>query len=310
MKLVAFIVLFVLSLNLHSKGVKAGTVITNQASLSFSVGNSNKFSIVSNVVESKVSQVLDLILKWQDIEPVKIYEGAEKKVLTFSLVNQGNGKDDIKLQKKITDLSIVKDMEIYIDTNKNGSFDSSDKKIDRLNLEADEKREVFIVTSAKDSFAVNKKLLNVILSAKSTIGGSGIRGKVYPHKGIDGVDAIDGINGGIYSDIGKYEIVTQNTLFKKSVKFFERYNYYLVTLDINFEGSKANLKNIKISDDIPKNLYYRKNSIRVNKEYQTDKKDNDLANFDFRRRRLYVSFSSLKVPKRVSITYILDKEVR
>jgi len=296
---------------LWAKGVKAGTVITNQAILNFSIGNSISYTVKSNEVKSIVMQVLDLILQWQDSKPVELYQGAKKKVITLSLLNNGNGKDKISLyfNENSSVSSDIESMNLYIDSNKNGVFDNEDKVVTNVVLDEDKYENIFLVTSLKDNALIEEDSLNVEVKAKSDIGGSGIKGTFYQGKGVGGVDAVDGVSGGVAIQNVVYSLVYQNPSFKKSVKYFEGGDYFLVSLNLNIEGN-ANLKNIHIEDEVPKGLFYRRNSIRLNQKLQTDQKDDDNAYFDFNLNRLALDFPSAKLPKKFLVTYILDKEAR
>ncbi len=297
---------------LEAKGVRAGTIIKNQATLNFSVGDETSlYSISSNEVKDVVSQVLNFVLKWQDSEPCEIYEGAKDKVLNLSLRNDGNGKDTILLSflEDSAFGSLVESMSVFVDSNKNGYFDKNDKSIDEINLDADEQRKIFLVTSLKENISTSKDKLEVEIKAKSKIGGSGIKGTVFKGRGENGVDAIDGVNGGIAYEKVDYKLIKQSPTFIKRVEYFKKQRYYLVSLYLDFEGN-ANLKNLHLTDRVPRGLSYRKNSIRFNKRYQSDKKDGDFASFDFNINKLSIDIRNLKLPNKVLVTYILNRRRR
>jgi len=311
LKVIVFLVLLTFSVVLEAKGVKAGTVITNQATLDFSMGDGASFSIKSNEVKNIVSQVLNFVLEWQNSKPVEIYKGAKQKILNLSLKNEGNGKDNISidLAKDSSLDAFVESMQLYADTNKNGVLDKEDSVLSSLFLEADQEMDIFLVTSMKDDVYSQSSHLDIKVSAKSNLGGSGEKGTVHVGKGVDGVDAVDGISGGVSSKDVYYELRSQKPTFKKSVEYFKDRGYYLVTLELDIKGNTT-LKNLVLTDRMPLGLRYRKNSIKFNKKYQSDKKDSDFASFDFRVNRLTLNLAQLKLPNKVMVTYILDKEVR
>jgi hypothetical protein len=154
LRLIVSVFILVFTNFLWAKGVKAGTIISNQATLNFSVGDSASYSITSNEVQNSVSQVLSMLLKWQDTKPVKLYDGAGEKVLNLSVLNNGNGKDKISISytEDSSLSSIVKSMDIFIDSNKNGVFDKYDKKLQTLSLDADEEQKIFLVSSLKQGY--------------------------------------------------------------------------------------------------------------------------------------------------------------
>ncbi len=307
--LLVFMLLFLSVLN--AKGVRAGTIIKNQATIDFSLVGGASFSLKSNEVKNVVSQVLNPILLWQDSEDVDIYEGAKDKVLKLSLRNDGNGKDDLKfsLKEDSSLSSFVESMGIYIDTNQNGYFDEEDNLVKSIKLEPDEKRDIFLVSSLKKSVLTSQKKLNVEVDAVSKLGGSGIKGKVHKNRGENGVDAIDGINGGVAKRDVYYSLKSCMPYITKEVKYYKKQRYYLVSLYINFDGN-GRVGTVHIEDRVPRGLSYQKGSIRVNERYQSDKKDNDLASFDFNINRLSVDVKTLDVPKRMLVTYILKRRRR
>ena len=138
---------------MHAQGTRAGTIITNQSILSFSIeGSTIVNTISSNIVKSKVLQVLNSVLKWQDSKAPILYEAGEK-VIHLSLRNDGNGEDkyrfDIDYDQVIS--SIINKVAIYEDSNKNGYFDSLDTKVTNLKLDIDKSVSLFFVVKLKDS---------------------------------------------------------------------------------------------------------------------------------------------------------------
>ena len=308
---VVLIVLFLFTLA-NAKGVKAGTVITNQSFLSFSIeGSTIVNTISSNIVKSKVLQVLNSVLKWQDSKAPILYEAGEN-VIHLSLRNDGNGEDkyrfDIDYDQVIS--SIINKVAVYEDSNKNGYFDSLDTKVTNLKLDIDKSVSLFLVTKLKDSLSsYEKDNISFSISAISLRGGSGIKGKLHAGQGVDGVDAIDGINGGIAKDNVYYLFKKQVPTFKKEVKYFEKEKYFLVNILFDVSGD-GEIKNFTLFDDIPKGVRYRKNSLKLNKKYQTDKKDSDTMSYDFRLKRVYFKTSKIILPHKYQISYIVDKEDR
>lgn len=309
MRLLVLFLIFIVPLSLSAKGVRAGTVITNMATMSFSIGDSQKYSMKSNTVKSTVLQLLSLSLIWQDSNPIEIYEGAKKKVLTCSVINNGNGNDIVLFKSKV-EASLadsVSEIVIYEDTNENGKFDQGDLKTNQSSLEADMKKTLFLLTSLKEDLDLDVTKLKIDLSATSKRGGSGIRGTLHEGKGVDGVDAIDGVDGGVSREELFYKVVFQKPTFTKRVTYDKENRYFLVELFVNLNGN-ATLKNINLNDEIPEGLLYRKNSIKLNGHYQSDKKDRDSARYDDRRKSVFLSFNQIALSKNINISYILEKE--
>jgi hypothetical protein len=309
---VRFIILFlilIIPISVSAKGVKAGTVITNVATMSFSIGDGISHSLTSNVVESRVLQLLSLSLIWQNSSAVEIYEGAKERVLNFTLVNSGNGSDSVAITKSIDAKldTTISSMKIYRDTNSNGAFDQTDEEVDTLSLGIDAKEELFLVTSLKSNVLIGDPKLVVNLKARSNRGGSGIKGSLHKGKGVGGIDAVDGVNGGVDSKVLFYSVVSQRPTFQKKVTIKEDGKYFLVELSANISGN-ANLKNMLLKDDIPEGLLYRKNTLKLNGHYLSDKKDSDSANYDDKRSQVELSFKEIALPKDILFSYIVEKE--
>lgn len=309
MRLLVLFLIFIVPLSMSAKGVKAGTVITNMATMSFSVGDSQLYSIKSNTVNSTVLQLLSLSLIWQDSNPVEIYEGAIQKVLTFSAINNGNGNDNLLLSYLVEpSLSgFVSQMQIFEDTNSDGKFTKEDIPVSDLSLDADVQKTFFLVTSLKESSSLDATKLAIDLEVTSKRGGSGVKGAFHEGKGVDGVDAIDGVDGGVSSEELFYKVITQKSVFTKRVTYNEKDRYFLVELSAKFSGN-ATLKNLNLNDDIPEGLLYRKNTIKLDGHYQSDKKDSDIASYDDKRKRVFLSFNQIVLSRNIDVSYIVEKE--
>ncbi len=188
-----------------AKGVYAGTVITNVATLSFEVDSDQK-SIVSNQTKDVVAQLLNVDVDSLDTQGIAVKAWDTDRVLTFKVTNSGNGTDSFKLSVTHDPKSKfrAKNKRLYKDINGNKSFDKNDQQAYTLELSADESRTIFIVGDITD-IKLEQTSKNIIyLKAKSTIGGSGKKGTIYIAKGIKKVDAIDGVNGGVDVDESAY----------------------------------------------------------------------------------------------------------
>ncbi len=274
MRIFLFLILFIPQL--FAKGVKAGTVITNVATLDYKMGNRD-FHTKSNVQKSIVAQLIDVKVSWIDAQDITVVSGDKKRVLTFKVLNSGNGTDRFNLIKKF--LSYKSDFQpkkskVYLDRNRNYYLDSSDRVRKTVTLKPDEEQLVFIVSDiGKQQDAKNGAKAYYSLKAVSRRGGSGIPGKVHPQKGEKRVDAIDGLNGGIGEDEGNFKFLKATLILQKSVKQDDK-GIITVTLDISVDGDGV-VKNVKIEDEIPNETIYIKNSLTLNGRGLTDKKDGD-----------------------------------
>lgn len=274
MKLLIVLILSLGSL-LHAKGVSAATVIQNSATLNFSMSG-EQFSIVSNVDRSVVEQLLDVSVSWMDTADILVSRGDKKRVLTFKIVNNGNGKDRYTLiaKEEISKSEFVTEIKkVYVDMNDNFQFDSSDSERKTITLEPDEEGLVFLVTNINGDLNASSLSRNFVnLEAFSRRGGSGEVGRVHLNRGIGGVDAIDGLGGGKSEDEGVFQLLIANVILDKNVTNND--DIFTVLIDIRVEGDGL-AESVKVEDQIPDEMIYIKNSLELDDISLTDADDTD-----------------------------------
>jgi len=285
-----FLFLF-LMIDLYAKGTSAGTVINNIATLDFVVDNEQQ-QIESNVATDTVAQLIDLHIDSLDTKEITIKKGEELLPLSFQITNTGNGADQIELSYMINQKSDfqINGMILYIDSNHNKQFDTEDQISQKLSLEADESSVFFLSTKAEVLPKVSKRHSKCIVTVKgrSTIGGSGERGKVHKNKGVEGVDAVDGEDGGVVEAVGVWEYESSKLLFIKqtsTVKNRFGNNEPITGATISYlvkisTPHNVTAKNVVYKNPIPKNTEYKKGSIRLNGKKLSDCKDSDQGLYD------------------------------
>jgi uncharacterized repeat protein (TIGR01451 family) len=80
-------------------GTLAGTIVSNVASVSYTLGGSAAFSAKSNIAVLQVDEVIAPILTWQDAVPVAVTTPGINGVLTYLLTNVGNGSEAFGLTR-------------------------------------------------------------------------------------------------------------------------------------------------------------------------------------------------------------------
>lgn len=261
------IIILLISFNgfLLAKGVPAGTQITNVAELTYKIGVFD-FNATSNTLVDVVDQVLDLEIVCQDNSNVIVQDGESQRALTFRLSNIGNGTDKFSLihETNATSNFTVNNPSIYIDTNANGVFDPAvDQQINDINLTADTNATLFFVSDIQSgNFASGSQSANGI-EARSTISGSGIPGTAID---LGSYFAVDGIRGGVDSDLCVYELATVNVVLDKSATlssdklFSGTIIHYKIEVKVEGNGS---VDNIVVKDTIPAGTKYVTNSIKL-----------------------------------------------
>ncbi len=271
------LIVLILSLGglLHAKGVSAATVIQNSATLDFTMSGET-FSIESNIDRSIVEQLLDVSVSWMDTSDVLVSRGDKKRVLTFKIVNNGNGKDRYTLiaKEEISKSEFVTEVKkVYVDMNDNFQFDSNDNERKTITLEPDEEGLIFLVTNIDEDLNASSLSKNFVnLEAFSRIGGSGEVGRVHLNRGIGGVDAIDGLGGGKSEDEGIFQLLIANVILDKNVTSVD--DIFTVLIDVRVEGDGL-AESVKVEDQIPDEMIYIKNSLELDDISLTDTDDTD-----------------------------------
>ncbi|HIP46083.1 MAG TPA: hypothetical protein EYG95_00845 [Campylobacterales bacterium] len=309
------IIIFVINLStLFAKGVSAGTVIQNSATLSFSV-KEETFSIESNVEKSVVAQLMDTKVSWMDTRAVLVSQGEREKVLTYRVINNGNGKDRYNLLVDELDYKsafALQRKKVYLDTNDNFRFDSSDRESKTVTLEADKEQLVFVVSGIDKKLLASSGSQNFVnLKAVSQVGGSGERGTVHKGKGVDGVDAVDGFSGGMSEDEGSYKLIAANVILKKNVTINpEGLISVILTVTVGGEGS---VNDVNIVDEIPFETIYVNGSLSLDTQALSDRDDNDAGVYKGEHKKVkaqvLVSLGELDVSSYHTITYNLMMKV-
>ncbi len=311
MKFLIFLIYFILFYtSLYSKGVSAATVISSSASLSFSINN-RKHTIKSNTTIDIVEQLISVSVVSLDAQDVVVKKGSSNQILSFKVSNIGNGGDSYKLSYIYDKNSMfdMKNIKMYIDNNHNFFFDEDDKEGDSVALLEDESRAVFIVADTPYNINFDDgSISTIVLSAISKIGGSGVRGKIHKKKGIKGVDAIDGLNGGVGKAEGSYLFrLDSEVLLTKTAYFSDKklVSGSIINYEINLSIAKDSaVWDLKVVDDIPKYTTYERDSLRLNGHFLSDEYDDvDIGYFDCKKNRVVLSFGCLKYPSIQNIKF-------
>ena len=312
-------IIFVLLLTacyLLAKGTTAGTVINNIATLDFVVDDQQQH-IQSNVASDTVAQLIDLHIDALDTQPVRLLTSEILPPLSFQITNTGNGPDRIELSYLLDDTSdfTVDDLAIYIDSNNNRQFDENDKQTTQFSLAEDEHQTFFLLSKEtivshivnnpgkylpKTSHKQSSQCI-VDIKARSLIGGSGIRGKIHPKKGIKGVDAVDGEFGGVVQSKGIWEYKASKSLQIKQTSTVhnqfgnsEPISGAVITYHIEtYAPPNVSAKEVVYKNPIPKNTTYVKNSLRLNQKKLTDCKDSDKGTYDDKNNLIIVDIGSV-----------------
>ncbi|MGA1843233.1 MAG: hypothetical protein ACMUIS_01575 [bacterium] len=220
----------------YAAGTASGTIISNSASIDYSVNTIPQTPITSSAATFVVDNKVDLTVTTDDLSPVSITPGGSGYVLTFLVTNTGNTVQDYHLDantvdtggetafgdetKDAFDMTSVK---IRVDVNGNGIYEAGTDNATFIDeLAADVNIYVFIVADAPLS-ATNGQYASYHLTATTHDGGSpGSKGSVTLNTSgdlddpdvvqvvfADGQGSIDGISpDGQYSSLDDYKCVS------------------------------------------------------------------------------------------------------
>jgi len=268
-------------------GTAAGTPITNQATADYTV-NSTAFSETSNVTTTRVAEILNVDLVWQDAGNVTVRPGDMDRVLTFQVTNTGNGTDDYTLAGLSTlggddfDPTLAG---IYLDSNGNGVYDAGTDTQYILNtndpvLAADASVTVFVLNNIPGALSDND-LGNSQLTATSKTG-TGAPGTVVAGAGELGTDAVVGTSGASDDDTATYIVSALTVSVVKSVAIADPFGgsepvpgavlTYTVSVSVVGTGTAEGLV---ITDPIPADTTYNAGTLNLNTGSLTDAADAD-----------------------------------
>ncbi len=301
-----------MTLSLDALGVKAGTVIVNQAMLSFEV-ETKKFEIKSNKTKDVVEQLIDLNLHWLDDQYISVKNGEKDVLMGFKLTNTGNGKDNFQVYvNHSADSEVsVNNKKIFFDTNDNAQFDQEDKILKKLVLDSDQSKIIFITSDIPQNRSNRQTLAKLTCKAASMRGGSGVKGTVHPKKGVKGLDAIDGLNGGVSATEGVFIInngdkptLTKTLTVANKYGTNEPVEGSIITYKIVFALPYGKtVEGIKITDAIPDHTDYVKKSLKLDGVMLSDACDKDVGQFDSHANMIIVELDKVIFPQTHTIEF-------
>jgi len=280
-------------------GTAAGTPITNQATANYTVGSTNytvgstNYTENSNTTTTRVAEILNVDVVWQDAGNVTVIPGDTGRVLTFQVTNTGNGTDDYTLAGLSTlggddfDPTLVG---IYLDSNSNGAYDSGTdaQYVSGTNdpaLPAETAVTVFVLNNIPGALS-DGDLGNSQLTVTSNTG-SGAPGTTVSNAGEGGTDAVVGTSGGSDADIGSYVVSALAVSVVKSVGIADPFGgsepvpgavlTYTVTVSVVGTGTAQGLV---ITDPIPADTTYNAGTLNLNTGLLTDAADGDAGDVD------------------------------
>jgi len=268
-------------------GTPPGTIIWNQAVVNYIV-DGDPYMRSSTTALSRVHEVVDVSVGWQDTAPVVVNTGDTNQILTFRVTNTGNGTETFHLttdNTSSTDEFNPSFVNMVLDTSGNGLYDAG---IDELYvptvndpvLPSDGSTTVFVLHDIPAGISDGDQG-NIRLSATCETG-TGAPGSIFGLVGDDNTDAILGTAGGSADATGTYLVssttvsVVKSALIADPMGGAEPVTGAVITysITVTVTGSST-AEGLIITDAIPANATYRSGSLALNSAFLTDAVDTD-----------------------------------
>jgi uncharacterized repeat protein (TIGR01451 family) len=286
----------------EAAGTPAGTVISNSATLSYSLGGAPAPSITSLPATVTVAQLINVTLTWQDATAVSVNSPDTNSTLTFLLTNTGNGPETLSLARSNAVAGDNYDPlngsagALFLESGLQSGFQASGPNADIAyvpgsndpTLAAGASRIVYVLSNTPGALAAGNTG-NVLVTAASTLPGAAgaAPGTTLAGQGPSGIDAVVGtgraqasqtgsyIVGGVGVSVAKTVVAVVDPQGGSSITSGAVLTYRIV---VNATGAGI-AQNLGVADPIPANTSYLANSITVDGVARTDAADGDNAEF-------------------------------
>lgn len=286
----------------RAAGTPAGTLITNTATLNYSIGGVPEAPIVSAPASLQVDEIINLTLAWQDGGPVSVATPDTNDPLTFLLTNTGNGVERFTLARNNLlggdnyDPLNGSAGAIFLENGLAAGLQTSGPNADTLHvpgvndpdLAADASRIVYVVSDTPSGLASGNSGLVSLTASSATAGAPGaVPGISLAGLGTGGVDAVVGAsqaqatrNGGyLVSGVALSIVKTlASVLDPRGGANVEPGSVLTYRLTVTLTGT-GSVNNLVITDPLPAETTYVAGSILVNGAARTDATDADNAGF-------------------------------
>lgn len=295
-------------------GTPSGTVVSNTATLDYTVGGLAQNPVTSNAADFLVDNKVDLTVTTLDAAAVQVIPGAFVQVLTFSVTNTGNTVQDYSLQalaatgvwSGVTDSFDAANVALYVDADADDSYTPGVDTATYVDeLAADASVTVFIVADIPLGLADADGALYDLLAVTATGGGAGSQGadigaddaavaddpNVVQIVFADGAGSADAAQDGAYSSRDAYVVVSADLqVAKTSTVISDPFNgttnpkaipgaQVRYTLTVDNTGS-AGADAIALVDPIPASTTYAAGTITLDGTPLSDGADADAGDYD------------------------------
>lgn len=267
----------------------AGTTISNQASLEYSVvGSASKTTTQSNVSTFVVNELIDVQLLWTDASQIAVNSPDTKKVLTFKITNTGNGNQNYNLTSNNNIGGgnfnpIINGTTIYVENGLSsglqldGAYKDKEYVVnDIVSLSPGEYKNIYLVYDIPSGLSISSKGFAQLSAVSTSTGVANAQNAGTIIQGVQSgsqiIDIILGHSLGKSQANGNYIISGLIVNHEKTIVSVLDNNggslvmsgseiTYQIKVDISGTGTA---KNLVISDQLPNELNYVENSLTLN----------------------------------------------
>ena len=307
-------------------GTPAGTVISNTATLNYSIGGTVKPPLTTAPVTIKVDELIKPVLTWQDAASVAVNVLGANDALTFLLTNSGNGQEAFSLARTNGPLPLPAGNyiplngtigSIYLENGLQPGFQATGPNADTAyvpgtndpNLATGAGQIIYVISNTPN-VATNIQGEVQLSAASLTPGAAGaLPGTSLAGLGQGGGYAVVGATRAQASAKGSYLTNGVILAVNKTITSVADPNgsavlmpgavmTYQIAVVLTGVGTATNLA---ISDPLPANTTYVPGSIIVNGAAKTDAADAD--NAQFAANTVSVSLGNVAAPANIVITF-------
>lgn len=277
----------------------AGTLVNNVVTIEYAVGAEPPVKVIA-AAAFPVQEKLAHALVWQDAAPVPVQSGDNGRILTYELVNNGNGYDEYGLLINSAvggnDFNPVI-QGIYMDVNNSGAYDPTDTLYDPASsttvVGAGQSLLVFVIANIPGPLADGSSGSVELSAVSNTVSSSALVppvsiGDIIPGGGEAGTDAVVTVSGGSLTLGASFTVATYVEVLKSHVVNSpgggqsQAVPGALITYTLNVRViGVGSVDNLVITDPIPVNTTYLPGSMYLNTALQSDAQDAPTDNSDF-----------------------------
>lgn len=278
----------------------AGSTISNQASIEYSVGTSTIKSVTqSNVSTFVVNELIDVQLIWVDASQIAVNSPDSKKVLTFKLTNTGNGNQKYNLTANNNVgggnfTPIINGVYIYVENGLNSGLQLDGAYKDKeynpnevVEIGPGEYKNIYLVYDIPNSLNISSKGFSQLNAVSNTTGVSSAQkaGTIIQgvQSGNNTIDVILGHSLGKAQAVGNYIVSGLIVKHEKTVVSITDTSggsvimsgsevVYQIKIDLSGTGIA---KSLTITDVLPPELIYIANSMTLNGNSVSDSNINN-----------------------------------